>query len=110
MVRCIGKAGVGAVYNTLKRLPGPPPPPSPPPPPPPGPRPNQGPSPDFVPRVPIAAGGRGANAPYSGGPALYIYGAVFADKDVTQIVRSLVTPQQTLTLTGDTLVQKLGDP
>ncbi|KAH7232159.1 uncharacterized protein BKA55DRAFT_667261 [Fusarium redolens] len=44
------------------------------------------------------------------GPPLYIYGAAFADRDVTQIVRSLVTSQQTLTLTGDTLVQKLGDP
>jgi hypothetical protein len=54
--------------------------------------------------------GIGAFTPPPSGPPLYIYGAAFADRDVTQIVRSLVTPQQTLTLTGDTLVQKLGDP
>ncbi|KAM5350781.1 hypothetical protein ACJ41O_007286 [Fusarium nematophilum] len=56
-----------------------------------------------------AIGGMSPFAP-QGGPPLYIHGAVFADKDVTQIVRGLVTPQQTLTLTGGTLVEKLGDP
>ncbi|KAH7227192.1 uncharacterized protein BKA55DRAFT_527211 [Fusarium redolens] len=44
------------------------------------------------------------------GPPLHIYGAVFADKDVTQIVRSLVTPQQTLQIKGDSLVEQFGDP
>jgi hypothetical protein len=51
----------------------------------------------------------GAFTPQNG-PPLHIYGAVFADRDVTQIVKSLVTPQQTLTLSGDTLAEKLGDP
>ncbi|SPJ78512.1 uncharacterized protein FTOL_06901 [Fusarium torulosum] len=46
----------------------------------------------------------------SGPPPLHIYGAVFADIDVTHIVRSLVTPQQTLQIKGDTLVQQFGDP
>ncbi|KAF5564197.1 hypothetical protein FPHYL_4817 [Fusarium phyllophilum] len=32
------------------------------------------------------------------------------DRDVTQIVRSLVTPQQTLQTKGDLLVEQLGDP
>ncbi|RTE83063.1 hypothetical protein BHE90_002397 [Fusarium euwallaceae] len=54
-------------------------------------------------------GGMGAFTPQSG-PPLHIFGAVFADRDVTQIVKSLVTPQQTLTLSGDTLAEKLGDP
>ena len=54
-------------------------------------------------------GGTGAFAPPQMGPPLYIYGAVFADKDVTQIVRSLITPQQTLSLKGETLAQQLGD-
>ncbi|KAI8712349.1 WW domain-containing protein [Fusarium sp. LHS14.1] len=54
-------------------------------------------------------GGMGAFTPQIG-PPLHIYGAVFADRDVTQIVKSLVTPQQTLTLSGDTLAEKLGDP
>lgn len=44
------------------------------------------------------------------GPLLHIHGAVFADKDVTQIVRSLVTPQQTLQVKGDSLVEHFGDP
>ncbi|KAH7246707.1 hypothetical protein BKA59DRAFT_512663 [Fusarium tricinctum] len=48
--------------------------------------------------------------PSQGGPPLHIYGAVFADVDVTQIVRSLVTRQQTLQIKGDTLVQQFGDP
>lgn len=56
-----------------------------------------------------ATGGMGAFTPQNG-PPLHIYGAVFADRDVTQIVRNLATPQQTLILTGDTLVEKLGDP
>ncbi|CVL03296.1 uncharacterized protein FPRN_00026 [Fusarium proliferatum] len=44
------------------------------------------------------------------GPLLHIHGAVFADKDVTQIVRSLVTPPQTLQIKGDSLVEHFGDP
>ncbi|KAF4445793.1 hypothetical protein F53441_10542 [Fusarium austroafricanum] len=48
--------------------------------------------------------------PSHSGPPLHIYGAVFADKDVTQIVRSLVTPQQTLQVKGESLVQQFGDP
>ncbi|KAF5716817.1 hypothetical protein FMUND_6113 [Fusarium mundagurra] len=51
----------------------------------------------------------GAFQPQSG-PLLHIYGAVFADKDVTQIVRSLVTPRQTLQTKGDSLVEQFGDP
>ncbi|KAF4949195.1 hypothetical protein FGADI_9052 [Fusarium gaditjirri] len=51
----------------------------------------------------------GAFQPQSG-PPLHVYGAVFADKDVTQIVRSLVTPQQTLQIKGDSLVEQFGDP
>ncbi|PNP83726.1 hypothetical protein FNYG_02943 [Fusarium nygamai] len=51
----------------------------------------------------------GAFQPQSG-PLLHIHGAVFADKDVTQIVRSLVTPQQTLQTKGDSLVEQFGDP
>lgn len=49
-------------------------------------------------------------SPSQGGPPLHIYGAVFADVDVTNIVRSLVTRQQTLQIKGDTLVQQFGDP
>jgi hypothetical protein len=48
--------------------------------------------------------------PSQSGPPLHIHGAVFADMDVTHIVRSLVTPQQTLQIKGDTLVQQFGDP
>lgn len=44
------------------------------------------------------------------GPLLHVHGAVFADKDVTQIVRSLVIPQQTLQIKGDSLVEHFGDP
>ncbi|KAH8729977.1 hypothetical protein BGZ61DRAFT_586408 [Ilyonectria robusta] len=51
----------------------------------------------------------GAFAPQNG-PPLHIYGAMFADKDVTQIVRHLVTPQQTLTIKGESLVEQFGDP
>ncbi|KAI1018632.1 hypothetical protein LB503_005494 [Fusarium chuoi] len=51
----------------------------------------------------------GAFQPQSG-PPLHVHGAVFADKDVTQIVRSLVTPQQTLQIKGDSLVEQFGDP
>lgn len=49
-------------------------------------------------------------SPSQSGPPLHIYGAVFADVDVTQIVRSLVTRQQTLQIKGDALVQQFGDP
>ncbi|KAI5461887.1 hypothetical protein BGZ63DRAFT_356061 [Mariannaea sp. PMI_226] len=59
--------------------------------------------------LPSGASGLSTFVPPSG-PPLFIYGAVFADKDVTQIVRSLVSPQQTLTLKGDKLVEQLGDP
>ncbi|KAF4435228.1 hypothetical protein FACUT_7332 [Fusarium acutatum] len=51
----------------------------------------------------------GAFQPQSG-PLLHVHGAVFADKDVTQIVRSLVTPQQTLRIKGDSLIEQFGDP
>lgn len=61
------------------------------------------------PGMAMNAGGPGG-FPSQAGPPLYIYGAVFADSDVTQVVRSLVTPQQTLTLSGETLVKQLGDP
>ncbi|KAF4345563.1 hypothetical protein FBEOM_513 [Fusarium beomiforme] len=54
-------------------------------------------------------GSMGAFQPQSG-PPLQIYGAVFVDKDVTQAVRSLVTPQQTLQIAGDSLVEQFGDP
>ncbi|KAF5647870.1 uncharacterized protein FTJAE_1553 [Fusarium tjaetaba] len=51
----------------------------------------------------------GAFQPQSG-PLLHIHGAVFVDKDVTQIVRSLVTQQQTLQTKGDSLIEQFGDP
>ena len=56
-----------------------------------------------------AAGGMTGFAPQMG-PPLHIYGAVFADKDVTLMVRRLVTPEQSLILKGDDLVVKFGDP
>lgn len=58
---------------------------------------------------PSNAGWMSPSAPPST-PPLYIHGAVFADKDVTQIIRGLVTPQQTLMLQGENLVEQLGDP
>lgn len=54
-------------------------------------------------------GGMGAFT-HPGGPPLHIYGAVFADRDVTQIVRGLVTPQQVLSIQGEKLVEQFGDP
>lgn len=60
--------------------------------------------------VGVGAGQTGAYPPNSMSPPLYIYGAVFADKDVTQIVRSLIKSDQSISLTGDTLIQQLGKP
>ncbi|KAH7144414.1 hypothetical protein B0J13DRAFT_622962 [Dactylonectria estremocensis] len=60
--------------------------------------------------VPLHSPSNTGAFPPQNGPPLHIYGAVFADKDVTQIVRSLVTPQQTLQFKGDSLVQQFGDP
>lgn len=65
--------------------------------------------PAISPGIAMNSGGPGGFQSQSG-PPLYIYGAVFADNDVTQVIRSLVTPQQTLTLSGDALVKQLGDP
>jgi len=47
---------------------------------------------------------------FTPGPPLHIHGAVFADKNVTELVRSLVTSQQTLSLQGEKLVEQFGDP
>ncbi|KAG5778325.1 hypothetical protein H9Q73_008025 [Fusarium xylarioides] len=62
--------------------------------------------------APISLQSPGSVGPFQpqSGPLLHIYGAVFADRDVTQIVRSLVTPQQTLQTKGDLLVEQFGDP
>lgn len=60
---------------------------------------------------PMNAGAGHTNvAPSSGVQPLRIYAAMFADKDVTQILRSLVTPQQSVSLTGNTLVKQFGNP
>ncbi|CAH0057548.1 unnamed protein product [Clonostachys solani] len=56
-----------------------------------------------------AAPTMGNFAPPSG-PQLHIHAAAFADKNVTDLVRRLVTPQQELLLKGENLVEKLGDP
>lgn len=61
------------------------------------------------PPMPVNANGP-SSFPAQNIPPLYIYGAVFADHDVTQAVRSLITPQQTVTLSGETLVKQFGDP
>ncbi|KAJ2967801.1 hypothetical protein NQ176_g9493 [Zarea fungicola] len=42
-------------------------------------------------------------------PPLNIYGAVFADQDVTSVARSLAARDQTLSLKGDTLVKQFGN-
>ncbi|KAH7175249.1 hypothetical protein EDB81DRAFT_634786 [Dactylonectria macrodidyma] len=60
--------------------------------------------------VPLQGASGLGTFPTQNGPPLHIYGAVFADKDVTQIVRSLVTPQQTFQIKGESLTEQLGDP
>lgn len=57
-----------------------------------------------------AGAGQTNIAPPSNVQQLHIYAAMFDDKDVTQIVRSLVTAQQSISLTGATLVKQFENP
>lgn len=45
-----------------------------------------------------------------GGAPLYIHAACFCDADVTQKIRGMVTPQQTLSIRCDSLTFHFGDP
>lgn len=62
-----------------------------------------------------AVGGGGGISSFLGGithtgPRLYIHVAAFADRDVTDKVRALVTPQQEFTLEGGKMKDEFGDP
>ncbi|KAL9575827.1 hypothetical protein ACKAV7_000069 [Fusarium commune] len=61
--------------------------------------------------VGVAPGIQSFGSPHqTGGAPMSLQSASSIDKDVTQIVRSLVTPQQTLQIKGDSLVEQFGDP
>jgi hypothetical protein len=58
-------------------------------------------------------GGSGGDASGShyDGPPLYVHGAIFGDRDVTELVRSMIDPQQKLTIKGTNAMREvLGDP
>jgi hypothetical protein len=51
-----------------------------------------------------------ATASFPGSAPLYIHAACYCDQDITQKVRGMVTPQQTLQIRCDSLTYHFGDP
>ncbi|KAE8442224.1 hypothetical protein EG329_003695 [Mollisiaceae sp. DMI_Dod_QoI] len=62
------------------------------------------------PAPPINQLTRPNGSPTSGSFPLYIHAACFCDQDITQKVRGMVTPQQTLSIRCDSLTYHFGDP
>ena len=59
---------------------------------------------------PVNQNTRPTSSGYQGSAPLYIHAACWCDQDITQKVRSMVTPQQTLSLRCDALTYHFGDP